>query len=145
MRAFFDTNILLYGLVPSDENREDNQKHSIAARLIDNCVERDEVVISTQVMSEFFVNATKKGKRPLTYAAAALVLEQMSLLDVVSTDKEMVLQATVRMQRHQIHYWDALIVEAALRAGVAILYSEDMQDGMRFDTVEVRNPFASLP
>ncbi len=141
MKAFFDTNILLYGLMPATGNSKDGMKHNVAARLIDEYVEADELVISTQVMSEFFVNATRKDKGSLTHSAAALVLDQMSLLDVISIDNELVLQAAVRMQRSQISYWDGLIVEAALRADATILYSEDMQHGMRFDSVEVQNPF----
>jgi predicted nucleic acid-binding protein len=46
--------------------------------------------------------------------------------------------------RWQISLWDALIVEAARRAGATTLLSEDLQHGMDFDGVVVENPFANL-
>ena len=42
---------------------------------------------------------------------------------------------------HQISFWDALILQAAQSAGVAILYTEDLSDGQRYGTVRVVNPF----
>jgi hypothetical protein len=38
--------------------------------------------------------------------------------------------------------WDALIVQAALAAGCATLFSEDLQAGQRFGNLEVVNPFS---
>ena len=41
-----------------------------------------------------------------------------------------------------LSFWDALLVAAWLDAGVARLYSEDMQAGSRIDGLEIVNPFA---
>jgi len=60
---------------------------------------------------------------------------------VISISASLVQAGIARMQKNQLSYWDALIVESALRAGASILYSEDLQHGMRFDSLEVRNPF----
>ncbi len=38
--------------------------------------------------------------------------------------------------------WDALLVSACVEAGVTRLYTEDMSDGERFESVEIINPFA---
>jgi predicted nucleic acid-binding protein len=46
--------------------------------------------------------------------------------------------------RHQISFWDALIVQAANRGEAEILYSEDLNDGQRFGEVAVRNPFRMI-
>ena len=40
-----------------------------------------------------------------------------------------------------IQFWDALIVEAALKAGCTQLFSEDFQTGRKFGTLRVVNPF----
>jgi predicted nucleic acid-binding protein len=45
---------------------------------------------------------------------------------------------------HQVSFWDALLVQAARRAGCATLLTEDLKDGRRFDGLVVRNPFPSL-
>ena len=38
--------------------------------------------------------------------------------------------------------YDSLIVAAALRAGCATLYSEDLQRGQTIERLTIRNPFA---
>lgn len=62
----------------------------------------------------------------------------------VVEDAQLVLLAVAAAERWQISLWDALIVEAARRAGAATLLSEDLQHGMDFDGVLVENPFAKL-
>jgi predicted nucleic acid-binding protein len=42
--------------------------------------------------------------------------------------------------RHKVHFWDALILEAAERADVSILYSEHLATGQRFGAIRVVNP-----
>jgi len=43
--------------------------------------------------------------------------------------------------RYRLAWYDSLIVAAAIQAGCDILYNEDLQDGQKFGTVRVRNPF----
>ena len=45
-------------------------------------------------------------------------------------------------ESHQISYWDAAIVSAALRFGCRELYSEDLSPGQIYDGVRLINPFA---
>ena len=44
--------------------------------------------------------------------------------------------------RYGFSFYDSLMVAAALEAGCATLYSEDMQDGQRIEGLTIRNPFA---
>lgn len=44
-----------------------------------------------------------------------------------------------------MNFWDALIVEAALRAGATELVTEDLQDGREFGSLRVHNPFKADP
>jgi predicted nucleic acid-binding protein len=37
-----------------------------------------------------------------------------------------------------------LILAAALEAGCTVLYSEDMQDGQKIDSLTIRNPFVKF-
>ena len=41
-------------------------------------------------------------------------------------------------------FWDALIVEAARRAGATRLATEDLQDGRRIAGLVIENPFGAL-
>jgi predicted nucleic acid-binding protein len=45
-------------------------------------------------------------------------------------------------QRYGYHIFDALVIAAALDAGSSTLYTEDMQDGQRIETLTIRNPFS---
>lgn len=42
---------------------------------------------------------------------------------------------------YRIHFWDALILAAAESGGAEVLYTEDLDNGQRYGTVEARNPF----
>ena len=45
--------------------------------------------------------------------------------------------------RHSLSHWDSLLVAACIEAGVETLYSEDMGDGVVYDSVTVINPLKS--
>ena len=53
---------------------------------------------------------------------------------------ESVLAALSLESRHQISFWDALIVHAAQVARADVLYTEDLKDGLVFGSVHVVNP-----
>jgi len=46
---------------------------------------------------------------------------------------------------HGFSFWDALVIQAALLAQVAILYSEDLQSGFRLGPLRIVNPFQEGP
>jgi predicted nucleic acid-binding protein len=54
---------------------------------------------------------------------------------------EDVVAASFLEQRHQLSFWDALIVQAALLAGARKLLSEDLQHGQSISGVTIENPF----
>ncbi len=43
--------------------------------------------------------------------------------------------------RHQYHFYDALIIAAALEAGCERLYSEDLSHGQMIGALRIENPF----
>ena len=48
---------------------------------------------------------------------------------------------TRTLERHQISYWDAAVIGAAEALGAAILFSEDLNHGQLYGSVQVVNPF----
>jgi predicted nucleic acid-binding protein len=50
---------------------------------------------------------------------------------VIAVDVPMTLAASALQERHTLSFWDALVVEAARRAGASRLLSEDFQAGRR--------------
>lgn len=99
-------------------------------------------MISTQVLTEFFVTVTRKLGRPLPAADAEAAVRNLAQLHVVETDRELVLAAVARSRADRLSVWDALIVEAALRRGCGRILTEDLQDGRRFGDLVIENPFA---
>lgn len=135
MSAFIDTNVLLYA-----DDLDAGEKTSVARELLRERLGQRSGVISTQVLQEFYVNATKKlGLDP---AAAQARVKLYGGLSLVLIDLELVLGAIELHRLELISFWDALIVRAAERADCDILYSEDLQHGRRYGRLQVVNPFA---
>ena len=42
---------------------------------------------------------------------------------------------------HRLSFWDALVVRAALDAGCAVLYTEDLAADQRIEGLRIVNPF----
>jgi predicted nucleic acid-binding protein len=60
---------------------------------------------------------------------------------VADIDKVTLLKASELRGGYSLSYWDSLIVANALNADCAILYSEDMQDGLQVEqSLTVVNP-----
>lgn len=135
-RCFVDTNVLIY-LFDNDSPH----KQTRAQALMDE--EKDGIVLSTQVLGEFYVNVTRKLEEPLTPEVAAQTLEDLSEFEVRSVTGELVLAAARRSRSSLLSYWDSLIVETARSAGAEILYTEDLQDGQKIDGLRIVNPFAN--
>ncbi len=132
MTTFVDTNVVAYAL---DAANPDKQQQARAV-----LTQRPRPRTSPQVLRELYVVAVSK----LGIAAKDAADAVRALVPTVAVieDAALVQRAIASAARWQISLWDALIVEAARRAGADLLYSEDLQSGMDFDGVQVRNPFA---
>ncbi|HET7177705.1 MAG TPA: PIN domain-containing protein [Solirubrobacterales bacterium] len=98
--------------------------------------------MSIQVLQEFYVQATRKG-RPgrLTHERAAGLVESFLRFPVAPITTEVVLAAMETCGRFRISYWDAAILEAARSLGCDTVLSEDLSDGQDYAGVRVENPF----
>ena len=135
--SFVDTNVFVY-LFDSDSPA----KQDIARELVDRHSEK--IVLSTQVLGEFFNAVTRKLGNPLVPERAMDALENLHALRVRSIHPQLTLLAARRSLSSRLSYWDALIVESALEAGAAMLLTEDLQHGQSFAGLRVVNPFRGL-
>ena len=133
-RSFLDSNILAY---TDDAGAPDKQARALD--LLERCRVERTGVISTQVLQEYFVTATKKLGVPQEVARRKT--ELFGRFNLVRIGIEDILTAIDLCRLHQFSFWDALIVRAALRGGCSILFSEDLQTGRRIDQMEIVNPF----
>lgn len=132
-RFFLDTNILLYA---ADGDAGDKQAR--AQSILHRALTTGLGVLSTQVLQEYFVVATRKLQ--VGAADARRNVELLATLEVVSIDVERILGAIDLHRLNAISFWDALIVRCAATAGCRTLLSEDLQHGQVLDGVRVENP-----
>jgi predicted nucleic acid-binding protein len=135
MKAFFDTNILVYLF-----DRGSAAKQRRAGELLESHTRAGETLLSTQVLQEFYVAVTRKLATPLDPSVAQEAVRELAVLPAVRIDIPLILSAIQLSQQRQISFWDALIVRSAIEGGASILYSEDLQHGQTFDTLTVQNP-----
>ena len=136
MRAFFDTNVLVY-LFDADAPTKQNR----ARLLLEEEANAGRVAFSTQVLQEFYVTVTRKLAVPLDSSQAERAVRDLSRFPVVPVDTPLILAGIAATRRFGFSFWDALIVQAALQAGAEVLYSEDLQHGQRIEGMRVENPF----
>ena len=135
---FVDTNVLLYAVSTAEDEAK---KASIALELLED----PDLALSTQVLQEFYVQATRTTKPDaLTAKQAEDLVVAFARFPVQSTDAELVTAAIRAQQRFQLSYWDAAIVEAARRTGCGQLLTEDLNHGQDFGGVRAVNPFRTL-
>lgn len=133
-RTFIDTNILIYAFDSSEPTKQQAAVHALA-------MIGDRSVLSTQVLSEFYVVATRKLAHPLSPRIAADVVGQLSRLPMIDVDASLVLSAIDISVRSQISYWDGLIVAAASAAGCDRILTEDLASNATIDGLQIVNPF----
>jgi predicted nucleic acid-binding protein len=133
-RSFLDTNILVY-----TDDTGAREKQARALDLVERCQIERSGVVSTQVLQEYFVTATKKLK--VSAEVAKRKTELLARLELVQIGFKDILAAIDFHSAHQVSFWDALIIRAALRSGCSILFSEDLQTGRNIEGLEIVNPF----
>ena len=134
--VFVDTNVLLYARDASEP-----VKQPLAAAWLAWLWRERAGRTGIQVLSEYYVNATRKLRPGLPpddawYDVRALMAWRPQPLDRAVLDSGRELE-----RRYRLSWWDSLIVAAAQQQGCTVLLSEDLQDGMMLGQVTVRSPF----
>jgi predicted nucleic acid-binding protein len=130
--AFFDTNVLLY-LLSGDVAKADRAEALVAGG----------GVVSVQVLNEFAAVASRK--LAMTFADIREILATIrAVCTVKPIDVETHELGLDLAERHRFSIYDGLILAAAIRAGCATLYTEDLSHGQTIERVTIRNPFVAL-
>ena len=134
-RVFLGSNMRVYAQDAGEPDKQRKSRDAIAALAASG-----DGVISTQVLQEFYVSATRKiGVPPL---AAKGLLKTFTVFDIVQVSPPLVHDAVDCSILNQLSFWDALILAAAASAGCSTIYSEDLNPGQAILGVKVQNPFA---
>ena len=137
-RILVDTNILLYAY-----DRGEPVKQPQALTVLDDLVVNGLGVLTSQVLADFFVNATKKLQPPLAaeeaYERIQNYLLSWEILDITGP---IVLEAVRGVRIHCMAYWDAQIWALARMNQIPLVLSEEFGHGTTVEGVQFVNPFA---
>jgi predicted nucleic acid-binding protein len=133
--TFVDTNVLVCAVDDSEPQKRDLARNALGSKGY------GKLVVSAQVLGEFYVTVTRELAQPIPADKAAEALEWLALLTVVPTDTTLVKHAVQISRSAQLSYWDGLVVAAASRGSCQRLLSEDLNDGRQIGSVRVENPF----
>jgi predicted nucleic acid-binding protein len=133
-KCLLDTNVLVYCL-----DAFDLQRQTRARELLRKVGVEGSGVVSTQVLQEFYVAATRKlGVAPIV---AKGFLASIEHLETITVTPSLVRDAIDCSVLSEISFWDALVVVAAGCAHCDTLWTEDLNHGQVIRGVTVRNPF----
>ena len=127
---FLDSNVLVYAFTT-------DARASKAQQLLERgCL------INVQILNELANVARRKLKMSWTELNEALDDIRTLCPTVASVTLDTHAAGLQRAQRYGLSVFDGLVVAAALEAGCATLWSEDMQHGLVVDErLTIRNPF----
>jgi predicted nucleic acid-binding protein len=128
-----DTNILVFA---AERKPNDDRKSAIARDLVLGQV----FGVSAQSIAEF-VNVATGGRKPLPAAEVDRWIEFLSGMPFTVLDAAIVRRGHWLSRRYRIQYYDAALLAAAERLGAPIFYSEDLNHGQTYGSVQVLNPF----
>lgn len=132
---FVDTNVLLYSIstVPTEAAK---------AMLAQSLMTCQDIVISVQVLQEFYVQATRPNRsNALTHEEALARMRTWRRFPTQEITIAIVEDALSIKARYQLSYWDAAIIAAARAMNCQEVLSEDMNHGQEYGGVKVTNPF----
>ena len=134
-----DTNVLLYAV---DEDEPAKRKR--AREFLRQLGRTDEPLLMWQVLGEFLAGLRRweqqRGydpRRTRRYFELMTSRMRIEYPNLAAAERSFEFR-----DRYSLSHWDSMLLAACATAGVDTLYSEDMDDGMTYDTVKVVNPFA---
>jgi predicted nucleic acid-binding protein len=108
--------------------------------LLTRLFEEQSGALSVQVLTEFYVTATKK--LGMKSQEAEDIIADLGSWTIHRPAHADVLRASAIHRVHKVSWRDALIINSATELGCKLLWSEDLGKGQRFGSLTVRNPFA---
>ena len=119
-KVFVDSNVFIYAYTSDDK-----QKHSIARNLLRENVLDNEIILSVQVLNEFYSVMTRY-KRPHNEIKLCIneIIEQVKVMPL---ELDTVKLGFFIKEKYLFSWWDSLVLSSALENDCKIIYSEDMQ------------------
>ena len=135
-KIFLDSNIIIYAYDKTAGNKCD-----IANQILVDLWNIGNGIISTQVLSEFFVNVTRKIRTPLNAIQAKEIVKDLLKWQVVVNYGNSILNVIDLQIKYKYSFWDSMILQSAISSDAKILLSEDFSHGQTIEGVKIENPF----
>lgn len=133
---FVDTNVFVYA-----RSAREPAKQRMARTWIEHAWQEQAGRTSMQVLSEYYVNVTRKIDPPRDPDDAWDDVKALMSWDPLPVDRAVLEAARDVERRFRLSWWDSLIVAAAQLQRCTLLLTEDLQDGAVFGGMTVRSPF----
>ena len=135
---FVDTNVLIYAVSGRPAEAE---KRRLAAEVL----KEDSLAFSTQVIGEFYYQATRATRQyRLSHDDAVNFVGTLLRHEIHPVTFDIFRDAVDLCARFQLQYWDALILATARKHDCEAVYSEDMSAQQDYAGLRVINPFAAI-
>ena len=138
--VFVDAAILVYS-----EDGADKARQKAALAWLQRLWTRGLGRVSTQVLDEFYVLATRKLQPPMPSGDARAEVRRYELWQPWQIDHATVESAWAAESRYGLPYRDSLLVAAAQHLGCRYLLSEELPHEQHYGGVQVINPFKTGP
>ena len=129
-----DTNILIYAF-----DKQAKMRHELAVNMLEKAMSLN-CILTLQALSEFFYACTRKGIMPIREALDQ-IKDWQTLFPVAVAKPNTLNRAIVWVERYQLGFWDAMLLETARSAGASVIFTEDLQDGQEIEGIKIMNPF----
>lgn len=133
---FLDTNVLVYAY-----DSGNSRKQEIAQGLLRAAI-TGQFVISAQVLGEFATTLLHKISPALRPTDLLIVLDALAPIKVVPVDSGVIRRAVEVRAKYGLHFFDAMVIAAAEKAGCSRIWSEDLNSGQQYFGLTVKNPFS---
>ncbi|MBI2499408.1 PIN domain-containing protein [Candidatus Woesearchaeota archaeon] len=138
--SLIDSNILIYAY-----DKSETIKNAIAEKILEDIfTNKKNAAVSTQNLSEFFVNITNKIEKPISIIEAYYVIQEIISMSNVKTliiEKQTIPNAIDISSEFNTSYWDSLIVSVMQENNIHTIITENEQDFKKIPWLEVINPF----
>ena len=134
--VFVDTNVLLYARDAGEPTKQPR-----ATSWLEYLWREQLGRTSTQVLSEYYVNVTRKLVPGLPQEEAWDDVQSLMTWSPYPLDESLLERGREIERRYDLCWWDSLVVGAAQLQGCPLLLNEDLHDGGVYGSVKVRSPF----
>ncbi|MCL2163076.1 MAG: PIN domain-containing protein [Oscillospiraceae bacterium] len=130
-RIFVDSNLWVYLFT-----QDGDVKSKVVKEYITKSSEGSCLVISYQVVNE--VCHVLKKKNYTEPEIRDIADDMMGLCEVCGYSGDIIYHASELREKYSFSFWDSHIAASALRSQCSVLASEDMQDGLKIDSMVIR-------